>query len=174
MALGARSARLGTMRNWFRQGFYGGVSGALLFGVFLIWLWRPEHQVRRHSENLLHAIAKKDWPRFATFIGSNYQDQWGNDRALVLERTREVFRYLRNARISASEAQVRIDHGSADWQARIIIDGDSSELMTLLKERVNSLATPFQLEWHRMSAKPWDWKLVRLRNADLEIPVEFQ
>ena len=31
-------------------------------------------------------------------------------------------------------------------------------------------AAPFELEWRRQSAKPWDWKLVRVSNASLEIP----
>jgi hypothetical protein len=168
-----RTVRLRPMRTWFREGFYGGLSVALLIALFLTWLWRPEHQVRRHSENLLHAIAKKDWTRFAAFIGSDYQDQWGNDRALVLERTPEVFRYLRNLRIAAVGANVWIDQGRAYWRAMITVDGDG-ELIALLKERVNSLATPFQLEWRRVSAKPWNWKLVRVSNAEVEIPSEFQ
>lgn len=168
-----RTVTLRPMRTWFREGFYGGLSIALLIALFLTWLWQPGHQVRRHSENLLHAIEKKDWTRFTGFIGSDYQDQWGNDRTLVLERTREVFRYLRKVRIDAVGANVQFDHGSAYWRAKITVDGDG-ELMTLLKERVNSLATPFQLEWRHVSAKPWNWKLVRVSNSDLEIPSEFQ
>ena len=42
--------------------------------------------------------------------------------------------------------------------------------MMLVKERVSSLTTPFDLEWRRMSAKPWDWKLVRVSNAELALP----
>jgi hypothetical protein len=45
--------------------------------------------------------------------------------------------------------------------------------MALLKERVNSLATPFELVWRRVSAKPWDWKLVHVSNSTLEIPADF-
>jgi len=54
-----------------------------------------------------------------------------------------------------------------------MIDGDRSEMMELLKERVNSLATPFELEWRQVSAKPWDWKLVRVSNSALEIPADI-
>ena len=58
-----------------------------------------------------------------------------------------------------------------DWkQAKISVDGDNSEIMALIKERVNPLGSPFELEWHRKSAKPWDWKLVRVSNAELTIP----
>jgi hypothetical protein len=162
------------MRQWFRQGVYGGLSIALLVGLLLIWLWRPEHQVRLHSENLLQAIAGKDWTKFGTFIGDDYQDQWGNDRALVLERTRNVFRYLRGVRITAAAPNVRIEKPAAFWRARVVIDGDDNEVMGMIKERINTLDAPFELEWRQMSAKPWDWKLVRVRNERLVIPSEFQ
>jgi hypothetical protein len=158
------------VRSWFREAFYGGLTAALVIGLFLIWLWRPEHQLQRHSENLLHAIEKKDWARFVSFLGSDYQDQWGNDRALVLERTREVFRYMRTVRITAPNPTLWTANQSGYWKARIIIDGDNGEVTALVKERVNSLTVPFQLEWRRMSAKPWDWKLVRVSNAELKIP----
>jgi hypothetical protein len=157
----------------FRGGFYGGLIAAILLGLFLIWLWRPERQVRRHTENFFHAIEHKNWTAAADFIGSDYHDQWGDDRARVLERMREGFRYVRGVRISASNPMVRIENRRAIWSGKIMIDGDQSEVMELLEERVNSLATPFELEWHHVSAKPWDWKLVHVSNSTLEIPTDF-
>jgi hypothetical protein len=44
--------------------------------------------------------------------------------------------------------------------------------MQLLEERVNRLSTPFELEWHHVSEKPWDWKLVRVSNPAFQIPVD--
>ena len=49
------------MLSRFRAGFYGGLILALFVGVFLIWLWQPERQVERHTENFLHAIEQKNW-----------------------------------------------------------------------------------------------------------------
>ncbi|MEY2438916.1 MAG: hypothetical protein QOI34_301 [Verrucomicrobiota bacterium] len=158
------------MRNWFREGFYGGLAIALLLGLFLVWLWRPEHQVRRHSDHLLRVMMHKDWPRFAGFIADDYQDQWGNNRSLLLDRTREVFRYVRSPRITAIAPNVRLEDRTGYWRAGILIEGDDNEVMAAIKNRINTLGTPFELEWRRMSAKPWDWKLVRVRNQSLEIP----
>ena len=69
--------------------------------------------------------------------------------------------------------QLRIENRRAIWSGKIMIDGDQSEVMELLEERVNSLATPFELEWHHVSAKPWDWQLVHVSNSALEIPADF-
>lgn len=141
-----QSSEIYLVRILFRQSFYAGGAVALVAGLFLVWLWRPERQLERHSEHLLHAIEKRDWTRFASFIDGDYQDQWGNDHTLVLERTREVFGYVRAARLTAIDPTVSLRNESGYWRAKILVDGDSSnELMTAIKERVNSLATPFQL-----------------------------
>ncbi len=161
------------MRSWFREGFYGGLTIASLIGLYLTWLWQPERQVKRHTENLLHKIEQKNWAGVADLISSDYTDQWGDDRALLLDRVRGVFRYFRNTRITIVDPTVNITEDRAIWRSKITIDGESGEAMSLLKERVNSLAAPFALEWRHLSGKPWDWKLVGVSNPSLEIPAGF-
>jgi hypothetical protein len=160
--------------GWFREGFYVGLTGALLIALFLLWLWRPERQVRYHSEHLLRAIEHKSWSAVAEFIAPDYRDQWSNDRPRLLERTREVLRYLRGLRVEASNVVIKIDNRRGDWIANIKIDGQPDEPMAAVKEQVNSLPTPFELEWRRVSKKPWDWKLVRVSNPTLQLPAEFE
>jgi hypothetical protein len=157
-----------------RDGFYVGLSVALLVGIFLLWLWQPERQVAKHTEHLFRAIEQKDWTGIAAFIAADYRDQWGGDRVLVLERMREVLRYVRGLRITAPDAVVNTDHRRAVWVGKITMTGEAGELTAAIQERVNSLGTPFELEWRRNSAKPWDWKLVRVSNPTLEIPSGFE
>ena len=160
--------------RWFGGGFYLGLTLALLAGLSALWLWRPERQIRYHSEHLLRAIEHKNWSRMADFIDANYQDQWGNDRARLLERTREVLRYLRALRIESSNVTVKIDNDRGYWSAAIRIDAEPNELAAMVKERVNALAEPFELEWRRNSGKPWDWKLVRVAHPSLQLPAGFE
>jgi hypothetical protein len=153
-----------------RGGFYGGVAVTICVGLFLLWLWQPERQVKRHTENFLHAVEDKDWTAAADFIGSDYHDQWGDDRARVLERMREGFRYVRGPRIIASNLGVRVKTRRAVWTGKIMVYSTDNDVMDVLDERVNSLSAPFELEWHRLSNKRWDWKLVRVSNSAFEIP----
>jgi len=162
------------MPTWFRSGFYGGLGLALSIGLFLIWLWQPARQIERHSENFLHAVEDKNWSRVADFIGNDYHDQWNNDRARVLERARDFFRYLRGFRINFARARIKFDRRRATWIGRITIEGTEGELIAEAKQRVNSLAAPFELGWRQVSAKPWDWKLERISNPDLQIPPDFE
>jgi hypothetical protein len=58
------------------------------------------------------------------------------------------------------------------WSGKIKVYDTDNGVMDLLNERVNSLPAPFELEWHRLSGKPWDWKLVRVSNSAFEIPAD--
>jgi hypothetical protein len=141
-------------------------------GLYLIWLWQPERQVRCHTENLFRAIERKDWESVADFIGNDYQDQWADDRARVLERLREGLRYVRDPRITASNPSVQVEAQHAVWSGKITLYSIDSDVMEMLDQHVNSVWTPFELEWHRISGKAWDWKLVRVSNSAFEIPAD--
>ena len=152
----------------FRNGFYAGLLVAAITGLYLFRLWQPERQIELHSTHLLSQIEKKNWKAVEQFVGRDYQDRWGNDRALLLERLRTVFRALPNARINAEATSVRTESGQGDWSAKITITG-AGEFGEVIEARVNSLETPFELEWRRGATWPWDWKLVSVRNPGLEI-----
>lgn len=153
-----------------RNGFYVGLGLAIVFGTFLLWLWQPDRQVNRHAASLLGRIETRNWTGTASLIGTEYSDQWGNDRPTMLARLGEVFRYAPNAHIMAVDPTVMINGDRATWRARIKIEGGGDEAVVAVKERVNSLSKPFELEWRRVSVRPWDWRLIRVSNPELQIP----
>ena len=157
----------------FRGGFYGGLVLAICIGLYLVWLWRPEHQVRLHTENFFHAIDHRNWDAVGDLIGNDYQDQWADDRARVLERMREGFRWVRGSRIISSNPNVQMEAGRGVWTGKITVYSSDDGVMELLDERVNKLPTPFKLEWIQLSGKPWDWKLARVSNSAFEIPADL-
>ena len=156
----------------YRGAFYGGLAFALCIGLYLVWLWRPERQVRLHTENFFHAIDHRNWEAVADFVGNDFQDQWGDDKTRLLERMREGFRWVRGSRILAPNPVVQVERWRAVWFGKITVYSSDDGVMELLDERVNKLSTPFELEWHRLSGKPWDWKLVRVSNSTFELPAD--
>ena len=156
----------------FREGFCGGLVIALCAGVYLIWLWQPERQVRRHTENFFRAIERKNWDAAADFVAADYQDQWGDNRVRVLERLRKGFRYVRGPRIIASNPSVQVENPRAVWRGKIALYSSDDDVMEVLDQRVNSLPSSFELEWHHLSSTPWDWKLAGVSNPAFEIPAD--
>jgi len=117
-------------------------------------------------------IEHRNWEAVSGFIGTDYQDQWGDDRARVLERMREGLRWVRGSRIIPSNMSVNAEGRRAVWIGKIVVYSTDDLVMELLDQRVNKLPTPFELEWHRISGKPWDWRLVRVSNSGFEIPAD--
>ena len=154
----------------FRSGFYIGLIAAVAVGLWLWQLWEPVRQVELHSEHLMASLERKEWENVADFIDEAYHDQWGQDRAVLLARLREVLRYARNLRLDAHSRVIRATDAEGEWSARIRVEADSNEVSEFIKARVNPLETPFELRWQRKSRKPWDWKLVRVSNSGLELP----
>ena len=152
----------------FRNGLYAGLLLAAIVGIFLARLWQPERQMQLHSAHLLAQIKKKNWSVVAAFIGNDYQDRWGDDRTVLIERLHEVSRFVGTPTILVKDAGIRTESARGFWRARITIKG-TGEFAPMIGERVNSLPAPFELEWRRGSSKPWDWKLARVENAALEI-----
>ena len=152
-----------------RTGFYAGLVVAVIWGIYLARLWQGQRQVELHSVHLLAEIEKHNWKAAGEFIGSDYRDQWGNDRALLLERLREVFRVLPNTRIESNVASIQANKGRGSWTARITLKS-TGEFADYIQNRVNSLEAPFEFEWKRGATWPWDWKLAAVRNPALEIP----
>jgi hypothetical protein len=156
-----------------RETIIGTLPVAVCIGLYLAWLWRPEHQVCLHTEHFFSAIDGRNWGTVAEFVAGDYQDQWGDDRARLLERMREGFRWIRGSSITAQSALVQVETSRAVWIGRIIVYSSDDGVMQVLDERVNTLPTPFELTWHRVSRKPWDWKLVGLSNPTFQIPADL-
>jgi len=155
-----------------RGALISATATALCLAVYLLWLWRPEHQVRLHTEHFFHAIDARKWESVAEFIGEDYHDQWDHDRERLLERMREGFRWVRGSTITSSEALVRVEAPRAFWTGKINVYSSDDGVMQLLDEHVNRLPAPFALEWRQVSGKPWDWKLVRVSNPGFQIPAD--
>ncbi len=153
----------------FRNGFYAGLFLAFVIAAWLWQLWQPARQVELHSEQLIRAVQAKNWNAVASFIDETYRDQWNQDRPLVLSRLREVLGFAHNLRIVTGPSIVIAANRGGNWNARITIEADSNEIADLVKGRVNKLDAPFELRWQQKSWKPWDWKLVRVSNAALDL-----
>ena len=151
----------------FRGGFIVGAILALGLGVYLVWLWRPGHQVQLHTDHFLRAVEERDWTAMQNAIAADYGDDWGDNRERLLERMREVLRFTRNMRIHSIAPNILVEGPSGLCTARVEVEGDDSEVMAEIKQRINSLTTPFEFQWRRQSAKPWDWKLVHVSNSTL-------
>jgi hypothetical protein len=157
------------MPSTFKYSFFAGAIVALVFGFWLIQLWDAENQVRLHSAHFLHQIEMRNANGAGDFLALAFHDDWGHDRALVLNRLRLVLRLFSSLTITTSEPQVTLDSRDATWRASIQLAGTGGDYAPEIIERVNGLTKPFELHWRKESWGPWDWKLVEVKNPALEL-----
>jgi len=161
--------RFWILPSTFRYGFLAGAIVALIFGLWLAQLWQAENQVRLHSEHFLRQIEQRKASAADGFLAPDYHDDWGHDRALVLNRLHLIVRMFSSLTITTSEPQVTLDSPNATWRASIQLAGTGGDYAPEIIERVNSLTKPFELGWRQESWRPWDWKLVEVKNPALEL-----
>jgi len=166
----SKASQLEANSSTFRDGFYAGLLLAVAAGTYLFQLWQPERQVKLHSQHLVSAFKERDKEALEGFIDLEYQDQWGHDRAQLVSRLDKVLRYTRDLQIQTQGAWVEISRDRGEWHARITVEGEPSEVNTLIAQHVNAVSEPFELQWRRRSWKPWDWKLVRVTNTEFQLP----
>ena len=79
---------------------------------------------------------------------------------------------MRSPRIIVSNPSVQVESPRAVWTGKITLYSSDDDMMEVLDQRVNSLPSRFELEWHHLSGKPWDWKVTRVSNPVFEIPAD--
>ena len=160
------------MFSTFKNSFIVGAIAALLFGLWLAHLWGSENQVRLHSENFLRQIEKRNADASGDFLAVDYHDDWGHDRALILNRLRLFLRFFSSLTITVTEPDITVSSSDATSKASVRLAGAGGEFAPEIIKRVNSLTKPFTLRWRQESWRPWDWKLVAVSNPALELSSE--
>lgn len=121
-------------------------------------------------ENFLAAVEGKKWQRMGDFLADEYSDRWGHNKTAVIDRSREVFAQFFVISLEAPDLQIEEADGLGQARAHLRLKGTGGPLAELAMERVATLQQPFTFEWRQASWEPWDWKLVRVDQPELEVP----
>ena len=143
------------------------VAAVIALALFLLWLWKPERQVRLHTSHFLKAVERRNWDRAQDFLGLTYSDRWHHTRESAMADAREAFRQFLFLTVQnhTDACDMEGDHATAHTVVRI--SGSGGPVAQLVMERVNDLHSPFLFTWRKASWKPWDWQLERVDHPEL-------
>ena len=142
-------------------------------GLTAVLHWSPGRQVRLHQRHFLAAVENRDWKKTGPFIASNYRDQWGQDRPLVLRRLPEIFGDFVVLGVLSENPSVSWADGNGIVTSHIRVVGRGGPIAQAIIARSAELTQPFAMEWRRQSWRPWDWQLVAVKQPELEPPAHF-
>jgi hypothetical protein len=155
--------------NWKNKAWWlGAVS--LLAALWLRWWWQPERQIPRAQARLLSSIEKRDFTAMAAMLAADYRDRWEQDRATVIERSREVFGQFAMLTVERELRGLREEAGNWLLAEKVRLKGLGGPLAMAARDAVNALREPFITEWRQRSWKPWDWELKSVTQPELELP----
>jgi hypothetical protein len=133
------------------------------------WLWQPERQLLLHQASFRAAIERRDWNRVRDLMDPAYADRWGYTRDTGVQEARQYlgqfFALTVNAQLVSDQLTPEGGTVTERWQ----LDGTGTELAAMVEQYANAAHAPFVFQWRRRSWKPWDWTLVRVDNAELNL-----
>ncbi len=146
-----------------------GVSAVVLLGLFLVWYWQPERQVRLHQKALLSAVEDRDWEDVGELMAADYSDRWRHDKEFVLREAREVFRQFIAVQLTGEETDLIMEEGTGEVKTRLKLIGRGGPVAEFAMSRVNVMQQPWSFRWVKQSAWPWDWQLVSVDQPELDL-----
>ena len=103
-------------------------------------------------------------------LAADYRDRWQQDKAGVIERSREVFGQFAMLTVERESRGLRVESGGFFLTEKITFKGLGGPVAMAARDAVNALRDPFVMEWRRRSGKPWDWELKSVAQPELELP----
>src|SRR3954462_183236 len=144
----------------FRHRRWAVVAILVLLTIPLLWShWQPARQARLYTEQLMAAVESRDWRRVGGLVADDYTDSWGHDKAVVLERLREVFAQFFVLELRAGEIEVETSDRQAITRTPVTLRGRGGPFAEMAIQRVGALREPFIFTWRQESSMPWDWAL---------------
>jgi hypothetical protein len=81
----------------------------------------------------------------------------------------QVFSQFLICDMQSEERSLVLADGAGTLGARLTLDGTGGPLAQLAKQEASTLTEPFFFKWAHRTWKPWDWELVEVDQAQLEI-----
>lgn len=141
----------------------------MALAIYSVWLWQPERQIRLHTNHLLTAAENHSVSKMQSLIADSYTDRWKHDKEFAIRESNEVFRQFIFVTIQRQILSCEISGNTATVRATLKVSGSGSPVAEAVTERINALREPCVFTWQHMSGKPWDWKLIRFEQPELQI-----
>jgi len=134
-----------------------------------LWLWQPERQLLLHQAHLRQAVERRNWARIEALLDGAYTDRWGYTRATGIQEARQWLSQFFVLTVTAEPVGDRLMPNGGTVTERWTLDGTGTEVAGMVKDRVNGVHAPFEFQWKHVSWRPWDWRLIRVDNPELDL-----
>ncbi len=150
------------------------IATILVMGYLIAFRWTSERQLRSKQEALITAIEDGSWRRCEKHISSDYADRWGWTREDLGKAIKDVRSQFMVLSLDFQAPTWDIAGDTATVRGRVKVSGTGIGIGNAIIREANRLEAPGIFTWKKESWLPWDWKLVRLDHADLDVPSSYE
>jgi hypothetical protein len=134
-----------------------------------LWLWQPERQLLLHQANFRRAVEDRNWGKIGRMIDAGYSDRWGYTRETGMREAQQWLGQFFALTVTAAGETDQLTAAGGTVTEPWKLDGTGTAGAQMVIDAVNGVRTPFVFQWKHGSWKPWDWTLVRVDNAGLDL-----
>ena len=103
------------------------------------WLWQPERQLLLHQAHFREAVERRDWGKVEALMDPAYSDRWGYTRSTGVREARQWMGQFFALTVNVEPAGDQFNASGGTVVERWRIDGNGTELATMVQERVDSI-----------------------------------
>jgi hypothetical protein len=143
---------------------------AILVIAGLLAMWLPAGvRLDASVDKLLAALEDADRGALEGLLAGDYRDQWGQNRAMAIEKAIMASKQFYAVKITKTGYRVQPQGElGAVVSLDLTLEGNGTPAAPIIMDRVHRLDEPFSLTWKREAWKPWSWKLTATANPDLK------
>jgi hypothetical protein len=141
----------------------------VIIALRCLWLWQPERQLLLHQAHFRAAVEDRNWKRMSAMIDPGYSDRWGYTHDSGIAAAQPWLGQFFALTITTPDSTDVLTADGGTVTERWHLDGTGAEGAAMVMDRVNQIKAPFVFTWKHVSWKPWDWKLVRIDNAEANL-----
>lgn len=147
------------------------IAGAtLLVGVVaLAWYFQPDRRLARTWSELIAAVEARNPSRLHDVLAADYGDRWGHTRDSLANDARLAFLQLRELKVRPEQVTTQRDGDRATITAILRVEIEGGPGASEARVSINSIFTPFVFEWRRDPHAPWEWRLSRFDQPELDL-----
>lgn len=146
----------------------------LVIGIWLALRWQPDTQLERRWEGFLDAFETRRWSAVNAYLSPEYHDSWGHTRQQLGRDATYALTDFRTLEVRATEPVMKRSGRQARIEAVIRIVGDGGPRAEQARLAVNRVFIPTTFAWERRPWRPWDWRLVSIENAEVDLPAAYR
>lgn len=136
--------------------------------------WQPDAQLERCWEGFLDAFETRRWSAVNAYLSPEYHDSWGHTRRQLGRDATYALTDFRTLEVRATHTVIERSGRRAQIEAVIRVVGDGGPRAEQARQAVNRVFVPTTFAWERRPWRPWDWRLVRITNEEVDLPTAYR